>query len=213
MDKDTFMNGLRELESFGRGEFAAAEMRKIEKDILLGYHPTVSEWNTVVDELGKECNWLPRISEIHKKMQSVRKRRKGSMAVGKVPCTFQRCGGEGFLMVERDGVRTAVGCGCDNTPRWVIEEKNTLKNAIDRGTATLEEATTLHRKPVLDLAGKHKPERWEKIIKLYKEDKWVPKFMRERFDVGNFNYPTEWPGGESDTRDQLKDCPFKGAKS
>jgi hypothetical protein len=206
MDEATFISGIKELESYGRSKYDEPEMRKLKKDILQGYHPTASEWRKVVDELGKECNWLPRVAEINRKMMDVRKRTKSTMMADKVPCNFSRCEGEGYVMVEKDGFRTVLGCGCNNTPRW-IKFENTLKHAIDKGIISMDEVTTLHRRPIMTQK-QYEEWRWNRIIELYKEDKWVPKFMRERFDAGNFEKPTVWPGGVKETQEQLKDMPF-----
>ena len=131
MDKIDFLHGLHDLEKIFRREYDKAEKNALVKDILRGFHPSVEEWNKVIQRLRtaeERYDILPTVPKVVTAMKAVRRdSRDKRSATTSVNC--KSCAGLGVLWIVLEHpaapgttYRAVVPCGCENTPAWLADE-------------------------------------------------------------------------------------------
>lgn len=156
----------------------------------------------------RDASRLPSQGEIRKWIVDARK--KDLRGLVKVPCP--KCDGIGYLWLKKDHPywkeygSLVAGCGCTNTPSWM----KTAKQYIEDKMFAIEDFIRRDERIIVDSEEEHIEKLHERNIRLWKKDCWVPKWMRERFEAGNFELPSkeDYPRPGKETKEQFNDCPF-----
>lgn len=207
-------------EAVGQGtrKYPEETKKALSIDIRKEIKPTGEEWFEALKRLrlSEDCRFmLPGIAVIRSTTLAVRKEFRKQQQPIKVDC--DRCDGLGFLfrnMIDESGkpVRLAMGCGCGATPKHV-EPDMMLRSLRDKGLVTDKDVFNYRGQRTLAAVnpGEEKKKKWQGVIDLYRAGRWVPKWMKERFDAGNFDRPApgEWIQGRV-AMEQMKDVPRPG---
>jgi glutaredoxin 2 len=207
MNKMEFMQSLHSLGKYYDRPYDEEFKQACCIDILKRMRPDAEEWLEAIQWLRSNEDYPPRISKMKEALMKVRRaadmsKQKRRM---KVPC--ERCLTIGYLYHEEETQRYVLGCGCGNTPENFPEER-CLKHLLELNLVEQENIRDITGRPILLDKKEWKRRSWQTVVDLYLADKWVPKWIKERFDAGNFDRPRfdEYPKRkEGQTEEEFKD--------
>ena len=176
-------------------------------DILKKMRPSAEEVMEMFAWLRPNTDYPPRIKQMREALMLVRRNADISKDKKRVLVPCKNCRTKGFLYREFKGDRYVMGCGCGNTPENFSIER-CKKELLERDLVQIEEIMDYAGRQILKDMDEWNADRWQEMIDFYSEDKWVPKWIKERFEDGNFDRPSseEYPARQrGQTSQEFKD--------